>query len=308
MKPFAMLAGDINALPNKEESLSYPLWASAKFNGYRAHIVNGVVMSRNMKPFPNEKLQRKFGHSSLDGLDGELVAGDPEDPRSFRTSSSKITTHGADVGDVLFYVFDDFSLNLQMPFEQRYKKLIARVDRLSPRKHPHVVTVEHRLITGADGLRWYEEETVRAGFEGVMTRHPQGPYKNGRSTPREQWLMKLKRFEDGEAVIIGAEERLRNHNARDAHGKRTSHKAGRKGDGVLGMVQVRALASTPGVPAGTEFGVGSGFNDTERRDLWADHQRGGLVGQVIKFRYFPVGIKDKPIWPTFEGFRHDIDR
>jgi len=35
-----------------------------------------------------------------------------------------------------------------------------------------------------------------------MLRHPQSPYKQGRSTPKEAYLLKVKRFSDGEAVIV----------------------------------------------------------------------------------------------------------
>jgi len=122
-----------------------------------------------------------------------------------------------------------------------------------------------------------------------------GLYKmGGRSTAREQWLLKLKRFEDSEAVVIRVDEEMKNTNEKDASGKRTSHKAGKVGKGVMGSLQVRASKASPGVLKGTEFGVGSGFTAADRAEEWK-------IGDRIKFRYFPIGIKDKPIWPTFEG-------
>ena len=45
-----------------------------------------------------------------------------------------------------------------------------------------------------------------------MARHRHGLYKLGRSTFIEQGLIKLKRFEDGEAEIIGFKEKMLNQN------------------------------------------------------------------------------------------------
>ena len=67
---------------------------------------------------------------------------------------------------------------------------------------------------------------------------PDGPYKCGRSTVREGYLLKLKRFADGEAVILGCCEQMHNANAaqQDAFGrtKRSSHKDNKIGKATLG--------------------------------------------------------------------------
>src|SRR5437899_138139 len=80
------------------------------------------------------------------------------------------------------------------------------------------------------------------GFEGVMLRKPDGPYKFGRSTVREGYLMKVKRFTQEEAVVVGYEEQETNLNeaTKDAlgHTKRSSHKAGKRPAGVLGALRV----------------------------------------------------------------------
>ena len=59
-----------------DEPLSYPLLASVKLDGVRALVVDGVVMGRSLKPIPNKHVQRLFGHTQLNGLDGELIVGD----------------------------------------------------------------------------------------------------------------------------------------------------------------------------------------------------------------------------------------
>jgi len=39
-----------------------------------------------------------------------------------------------------------------------------------------------------------EEKFLKEGYEGIMARSPHAPYKVGRSTLKEQGLLKIKRF------------------------------------------------------------------------------------------------------------------
>jgi hypothetical protein len=43
---------------------------------------------------------------------------------------------------------------------------------------------------------------MRQGLPNDSRRSPHSPYKCGRSTEREAWLLKIKRFEDAEAVVL----------------------------------------------------------------------------------------------------------
>jgi len=70
------------------------------------------------------------------------------------------------------------------------------------------------------------------GGEGVMLRHPDSLYEERRS----KQLLKVKKFEDAEATIIG-------------HEPGTGRLAG-----LMGAIRVRE-------DDGTEFKIGSGFND-----------------------------------------------
>ena len=50
------------------------------------------------------------------------------------------------------------------------------------------------------------------GYEGLMLRAPDGPYKFGRSTVKENTLLKVKNFLDDEAEVIGFKEQTTNTN------------------------------------------------------------------------------------------------
>ena len=105
-----------------------------------------------------------------------------------------------------------------------------------------------------DELMAYEERCLAEGYEGVMIRTPHSPYKCGRSTEREGYLLKIKRFEDAEAVVLDTYEGMSNLNPaeKDAFGrtKRSLAQAGLVGRGELGGFVVRHLET------GVEFRVG----------------------------------------------------
>jgi DNA ligase-1 len=275
------------------------MWASPKLDGIRAVVIDGVVMSRNLKPIPNKHVQKLFGKQKFNGLDGELLLNGVEDMKDvFRhTSSAVMSVEGEP--EVHFHVFDSF-LHGGSKYSDRMDTIEVIV-----RGGKNIKTVTTREVENEDRVAILEEHWLELGYEGVMLRRNEGCYKFGRSTLKESLLLKLKRFSDSEAVIIGAEEQMENTNekTKDAlgHSKRSSHKAGKVAKGKLGALVVRDLKTN------VEFNIGSGFNDEERTKLWSLEERPFLSGRVVKYRYFPTGSKDKPRFPTFLGFRDVID-
>lgn len=287
-----MLSGTVEDV-NK---LTFPLFASPKLDGIRAVVLDGVLLSRNLKPIPNQHLQSVFGHARYNGLDGELIAGEACSPTVFRDTSSAVMSV-AGKPNVKFYVFDNFS-EPELYFKDR-------VSSLERRKLPADLFVKWlpEKVGSVASLTTLEELWLEAGYEGAMLRRHDGPYKMGRSTLKEAYLLKLKRFADGEAEIVGFEEQQHNANeaTTDALGrtKRTTHKAGKQGKGTLGALLVKDLKT------GCEFNIGSGFTDVERAVIWANQP--GHLGFIVRYKYFPTGSKDKPRFPVFVGFRDKID-
>ena len=54
-----------------------------------------------------------------------------------------------------------------------------------------------------------------------------------------------------------------------------------------------------------EFSVGSGLTAEQKKTFWTDRKR--LAGKVLRYKYFPIGVKDKPRFPGFLGFRSSDD-
>ena len=59
------------------------------------------------------------------------------------------------------------------------------------------------------------------------------------------------------------------------------------------------------IHTGVEFSIGSGFTEEQRREIW--NKQVELIGSIVKYKYFEVGVKDKPRFPIFLGFRDKRD-
>ena len=275
--------------------------ASAKLDGVRVLIKNGVVLSRTLKPIPNKFVQKVLGSmKNLDGLDGEIIVGSPTDLNVMQTTTSGVMSRDGEP-DFKFFVFDFYS-SPEVPFEKRYEMLEANKRYF---ENQWVGLLPHILIKDQDALDYYESKVLENGYEGVMIRKPSGKYKYGRSTEREGFLLKLKRFSDSEAIVIGVEELLRNANEAvlDELGytKRSSCIENKIPANTLGALVCKDLTTH------VVFNIGSGFTDKQRADLWLSFHNGSLVGNVIKYKYFANGIKEAPRFPVFLGFRSKID-
>ena len=281
------------------EALRFPLLASPKLDGVRAIVRDGVVLSRNLKPIPNDHVQRTF--SKLEGLDGELILGPPNAKDVFlRTVSAVKRTEGRP--EVAFWAFD------RVPFDGadwRFHQRLEQVERTLKKVRLSTdlaAKVPHYQIGGAVELQHLEDGWLAFGYEGVILRDPSGLYKHGRSTLKEHGLLKLKQFEDAEAKIIGFEELM--HNANEATTNelgaksRSSHKAGLVGRGTLGALMV---VGVNGTYKGVEFKIGTGFDAAARDEIWGN--RAKWFHQVIKYKYFAKGAKDAPRFPVYLGPR-----
>lgn len=277
----------------------FPQLASPKYDGIRAVSPEGPLVSRKLITLPNMFMQGFFaGHQ---GFDGELILGDPTAKDVFERTSSFVMSHDKVSKEIDWWLFDVLGYDAK-PFEWRFEHL-----KHTAPKHPNIKVVPHEIIKSADDLDEYEQRMIALGYEGIMVRSLTGKYKHGRSTAREGWLLKLKRFEDSEAYIVDVleEEANLNEATTDNVGrtKRSSAKAGKVGKGRMGKLAVIDVRT------GMDFHVGTGFDDRQRAWFW--QHREVLTSRdprvLIKYRFFPVGVKDRPRHPTYIGLRSEID-
>lgn len=281
------------------DKIKYPVYASPKLDGIRVCIVDGVPKTRTLKDIPNKHVAGLLTGAQFSGLDGELIVGPPTSKTVYRDTVSEVMAHDK-LPDFTYYVFDMH--NVIGGYGTRSEELAATV--LSLAEYPYIKMLECVEIQTEEGLLVYETLCIQQGYEGVMVRaNLDAHYKYGRSTVNEGSLLKVKRFEDSEAEIIGFEEEMFNGNEAQTNElgrtKRSTAMAGLIGKGTLGAFKVRDVAS------GVEFAVGTGLTTAERQRYWdgRDH----LVGSLVKYKFFPVGVKVAPRHPVFLGFRDRSD-
>jgi len=280
------------------DSLQYPIYVTPKLDGIRCLFKDGVALSRTLKPIPNKSIQKwaAFWGDELEGMDGELIVGPATSATVYRDTNSFVMSHDKE-GEFFFYHFDWWDDTVNTYNTRYYDPNIGDGD--MPPNYRKVISYSAH---SKEKLLELEEQVLNKGYEGVIIRSPHGLYKYGRCTMKEANAFKLKRFEDDEAVIIGFEEEM--HNGNDAETnelgrtKRSTAKAGLLGKGTLGAFICKTRD-------GVEFKIGSGFDAKDRDTFWKT--RSDLLGYIIKYKHFPIGVKDKPRHPIFLGFRNAMD-
>lgn len=300
------------------KTLRFPFLASCKLDGIRATLQGGRILSRSLKEIPNRYVQERFTSLGLpDGLDGELICGNPADDPYKRTHSivmsddkplnfydnveSANTAFGR--GDtVRWYCFDKYDATLG--FEKRYKNTFLTVEQAFS---PYLRHVPHTLIRTIEELEYFEQKTLAQGYEGVMLRSVDGPYKQGRATLGQGWLIKVKRYQDAEALILDcyAEQENTNEEFKNELGRtaRSSAQAGKVDKDQLGGFNVVGQGAFFN---GIDFKVpNSSITHEDRKTLWA--QRDDLKGKLLIYKFFPCGSDVRPRHPVFKWFRDRRD-
>jgi hypothetical protein len=258
-------------------------------------VQRGVLVSRNGLAVRNKELQKRYGRKEYEGLDVELCDGPANAPNVFARTSSVVKKADADASGVTANVIDYYAQN------DRPRPLKIRIAKLEAMFYEHskggFSLIEQVPIENVAQLKKYEAKALANHWEGVMLRKAdQGPYpqktdKNGkllkqnRSTLKEFYLARLKRFEHGFATIMGFSPLEHNLNeSRTATGARSSRKAGR-------VVDVNRVGSVTlkDVETGVEFDTTVGSTRLREWKGWPS-----AIGKTVRYRYQVCGTKDRP--------------
>lgn len=270
-------------------SLTYPLMASAKLDGYRCVCYDGKALSRSLKPIRNNYVREQLESNMdmLNGFDGELCLANLTE--NFSTVSSAISA--ADGQPDFRYVIFDYVGDGN--YQERF------LSRLNTEFPDFVVFVPMRIVNNLEELMAAHTHWTSIGYEGTMVRRFDGKdvYKSGRSTASQQYLCKIKDFDDCELEVIDMVERLHNGNEATTNElgrtQRSNHQENMVGRGDLGALVCRYGDST--------VNVGSGFTDEQRSEIWQNKSK--YIGQLAKIKHQSSGAKDKLRFPIFTGFR-----
>lgn len=274
------------------EDIQFPVLATPKLDGIRCLKVNGKALSRKFKPIPNHFIRTWIEENCPDGFDGEIIC----PGKTFNETQSLVMTQEGEP-EFYFWVFD-YVLDINKPYVERIKDLQewkGNTTQLVMLYPIAIEDLEHLLI--------YEAQVLHDNYEGVMIRSWDSPYKCGRSTVKQGYLLKIKRFTDTEGEVVAFEELYRNNNALQqdelGHAKRSTHKANMIPANTLGALVVRDLNT------GEIFSIGTGFDNATRDRIWQD--RDSYLGKIVTYKFQPSGMKEKPRFPVFKGFRHADD-
>lgn len=303
---------DLSQLKDK-----YPLFASPKLDGIRAFTfeneqkelfqdVHTQLVTLSLEEIPNRYIQKTIADIGIHGLDGELITYTGVEADKYNNwffngeeypgINSKVMTENSVTGTAFkFHVFDRVS-------EECYLDRVNTIKACKELDNKFIVKWLPIFIQSEEELIEYENKCLLEGYEGVMLRSWDGPYKHGRSTIREGYMIKMKRFLDTEATVVGFEELMRNNNEPIVNKRglieRSDEKEGKTAGGTLGSI----ICVTPG---GVEFRIGSGLDDLTRLRVWQNQK--DYLFKLVKYKYQPHGVKIAPRSPVFLGFRDNKD-
>lgn len=281
------------------EEIRYPVIASPKVDGIRCLNPDGRIVAASFKPIPNDYIRTTLGRFLPIGADGELCTSS-----SFSKVSSDVMSKEGEP-DFTFWMFDYVKDNLDKPYYERLRDMVYWRHYESQDGGGKIKCLPFKYIHNEQELKKYEEEILKQGFEGVIIRDTQGPYKNGRSTWKEQYLVKWKRFVDSEAEVIGLEEQFSNQNKLEKNelglAKRSGKKEGKVPTGRLGKFLAKDIYSRLEFKCGT----GQGLTIELREKIWNNQSK--YIGRIFKYKYQPHGVKELPRLPIWLGWRDPTD-
>jgi DNA ligase-1 len=256
-KPALMLAK-----PYRSDIELKHYWISEKLDGVRAYWDGTQLISRQGNRFSAPDWFTQGFPKQV--LDGELWMG----RNRFAEVSGAVRRQIPDPAQwqkIRFMVFD--SPGETGDFDHRLQALRVVFAQLNS---PSIALIEQYKIDDETALMKALDQIIANGGEGLMLHLGSAPYRGIRSDD----LLKLKRFSDAEAVVIG-------------------HIPGKgKFSGMLGAVLVK-------MPDGREFKIGSGFSDEQRRHPPA-------IGSIISYKYQGTTASGLPRFASFFRARNDF--
>jgi len=142
-------------------------------------------------------------------------------------------------------------------------RIAALQERVRKAGVPWLQVLEQTRMNDVAALKQKLAQVVREGGEGLMLHRADAVWQTGRSDV----LLKLKPYQDAEAVIV-------------------SHEPGKgKYEGMLGAVVLVT-------PSGQRFRLGTGFSDAMRRDP-------PPIGSTVTYRYRDLTSKGLPRFASF---------
>ena len=192
------------------DKISYPVLAQPKLDGIRAAVVGGMLLSRTLKPIPNREIQAALaGRRVRPGSTARSSSATRLAPR--RLPAHGQLRHGTRQDGRAVGVPTPSTFTTTRGRTSRGARLAQIIERYDHTGLP-VFTVPTRMI--AERRRAIRPRGRPPG-RGPRGRHPARPGRALQVRPRHGQpgqLLKVKRFSDSEAVVVGYAEEEHNAN------------------------------------------------------------------------------------------------
>ena len=281
------------------DQIPYPVIASTKLDGWRSIIdINNNPLSRSGKSIPNLFTRKEIRSANLAGWDGEILASSPTHPNAMQKAQSAFSSiHGEP--DFTYHIFDNWTRQ-----QQSFKDYWDRLQGINLNFPEWAELIPQMYITSPEELAEFVKEVTDKGYEGAVIRSLNSPYKHGRSTWKQNWMLKAKPYTYEEGIIISLNERMINLNAKTCnelgYSSRSTHKGGKVPSDTLGSFNIRSISGQQ------TFSIGTGhLDESERQRVWDYRDTDGTwVGKLITFKHFAQsGVRKKPRHGQFCSLR-----
>lgn len=201
-------------------------------------------------------------------LDGEAYIHGLEQNDLHSIISREVNIH-PDANEVEYHIFDVIDENLVQE-----KRLVILDTLFSRHQLPHIHKVPWHTVYTVKDISLINDTFLKNGFEGFILRHRHGHYLRRRST----YMMKFKPKKMDCYQIVGFKEEM--------------SKSGEP------KCQLGVLICISNDGLGGTFGVGTGFTEEQRVELWAT--RAELVGKwcMVKYQHI-TSAGHVPCHPVF---------
>jgi DNA ligase 1 len=304
------------------DKLPYPVLVQPKIDGIRCIVRHSQALSRKLLKIPNDyirntlsamytNLQQRFNDEDKEPddrfirpryLDGELIVKDSLGKvLPFNDIQSAVMSKQG-TPSFTYVVFD-------ILHDETYN--VGTMCRLDYLVCLHLRRNFQPLFTQVtfdkfDLLRQYQE-FLCVGYEGIIIRAMNAPYKFGRGTLKSGPLWAYKNFTDAEAKIMDWHPYHTNINELESdelgYAKRSHSNEGKI---ALPMVGTLICEVLNGDFKGKQVRIGSGLGFTQqmRKDMYVNWNK--YKGRIITFKYQGHGSKDMPRILTFKCFRDEM--
>lgn len=295
------------------DKIKFPCIAQPKVDGVKGTIQNATALGRSLKKHANKATTEFFSNPAITGFEGEFTTGDDPTTADLCRVTSGDLSRITGMPDVYFWVFDYVTeQNRDFPYVTRLEQLSTAIDNLALHNFKlqnKIKVVPSKMVYTLEQLLEFEAWCLEDGYEGIIVRDPQAPYKFGKCGKTFMGCWRVKRFIDAEFLITEIIEGSKNNNEATTNElgrtERSSHKENLEPNGMVGTIRGTLIADILDpqtgellLAKGLTIDVAPGKMTHAERSYFFQNQ-GELLQKIGKFKLFPKGLKDKPRFSQF---------